>query len=77
MNSLCANAAWLECFQEKPSWCLNEQVSQGGQKVDWILRYIKTNLYLLYTCLCFCLFRQVDTVPSEWFRPQAAQGRPA
>ena len=42
-------AAWLECFPEKPSWCRNEQVCQGGQKVysalssstDWILRYIK------------------------------------
>ena len=29
MSSLCAIAAWLECFQEKPSWCLNEQVCQG------------------------------------------------
>ena len=26
-------AAWLECFPEKPSWCRNEQVCQGGQKV--------------------------------------------
>ena len=26
-------AAWLECFLEKPSWCRNEQVCQGGQKV--------------------------------------------
>ena len=24
---------WLECFPEKPSWCRNEQVCQGGQKV--------------------------------------------
>ena len=23
-------AAWLECFPEKPSWCRNEQVCQGG-----------------------------------------------
>ena len=22
----------FECFPEKPSWCLNEQVCQGGQK---------------------------------------------
>ena len=29
MNSRCAIAAWLECFQEKPSWCRNEQVCQG------------------------------------------------
>ena len=26
-------AAWLECFPEKLSWCRNEQVCQGGQKV--------------------------------------------
>ena len=25
------NAAWLECFPEKPSW--NEQVCQGGKSV--------------------------------------------
>ena len=24
--------AWLECFPEKPSWCLNEQVCQEGGK---------------------------------------------
>ena len=29
MSSRCAIAAWLECFQEKPSWCRNEQVCQG------------------------------------------------
>ena len=33
MNSRCAIAAWLECFQEKPSWCRNEQVSQGRKNV--------------------------------------------
>ena len=27
------NAASLECFPEKPSWCRNEQVCQGGQNV--------------------------------------------
>ena len=51
-------AAWLECFPEKPSWCRNEQVCQGGQKVksalsgptDWILHYIKTT-FTFYTCL--------------------------
>ena len=26
-------AAWLECFPEKPSWCRNEQVCQGGQSI--------------------------------------------
>ena len=26
------NEASLECFPEKPSWCRNEQVCQGGQK---------------------------------------------
>ena len=26
------NAASLECLPEKPSWCRNEQVCQGGQK---------------------------------------------
>ena len=29
MNSRCAIAAWLECFQEKSSWSWNEQVCQG------------------------------------------------
>ena len=29
MSSRCAIAAWLECFQEKQSWCRNEQVCQG------------------------------------------------
>ena len=29
MNDRCAIAAWIECFQEKPSWCRNEQVCQG------------------------------------------------
>ena len=33
MNSRCAIAAWLECFQEKPSWCRNEQVCQGRKSV--------------------------------------------
>ena len=36
MNSRCAIAAspaWLECFQEKPSWCRNEQVWQGRKSV--------------------------------------------
>ena len=31
--SHCAIAAWLECFQEKPSWCRNEQVCQGRKSV--------------------------------------------
>ena len=42
-------AAWLECFQEKSSWCRNEQVCQGvkckhfefERPMDWILRCIK------------------------------------
>ena len=34
MNSRCAIAAWLECFQEKPSWCRNEQVCQGKKSVN-------------------------------------------
>ena len=33
MNSHCAIAAWLECFQEKPNWCRNEQVCQGRKSV--------------------------------------------
>ena len=39
------NAAWLECFQEKPSWWRNEHVCQGGSvtalsgATDWIQRY--------------------------------------
>ena len=33
MNSHRAIAAWLECFQEKPSWCRNEQVCQGRKSV--------------------------------------------
>ena len=24
---------WLECFQEKPNWCQNEQVCQGRKSV--------------------------------------------
>ena len=50
--SIDALVARLECFTEKPSWCRNEQVCQGGQKVygalsgptDWMLRYIKATL---------------------------------
>ena len=33
MNSRCALAAWLECFQEKPSWRRSEQVCQGRKSV--------------------------------------------
>ena len=33
VNSGCAIAAWLECFQEKPSWCRNKQVWQGRKSV--------------------------------------------
>ena len=29
----CAIVAWLECFQEKPSWRRNEQVCQGRKRV--------------------------------------------
>ena len=57
-------AAWLECFPEKPSWCRNEQVCQGGQKVysalsgpmDWILykKYLfKSNNDILECKLSF------------------------
>ena len=31
--SRCAISAWLECFQEKPSWCRNEQVCQRRKSV--------------------------------------------
>ena len=31
--SLRVLAAWLECFQEKLSWCWNEQVCQGRKRV--------------------------------------------
>ena len=33
VSDLAVIAAWLECFPEKPSWCRNEQVCQGRQKV--------------------------------------------
>ena len=33
MNSRCEIAACLECFQEKPSWCRNEQVCQVRKSV--------------------------------------------
>ena len=39
VNSHCAIAAWLECFQEKPSWCRNEQVCQGRKSVKRFERY--------------------------------------
>ena len=53
VNSRCAIAARLECFQEKPSWCRNEQVCQGRKSVKRFERsngrdtalYIKTYLY--------------------------------
>ena len=47
MNSHCAIAAWLECFQEKPSWCRNEQVCQGRISVKRLERSngLETALY--------------------------------
>ena len=33
IQSLRVIAAWLECFPEKPSWCRNEQVCQGGGSI--------------------------------------------
>ena len=33
VSDLVLAPAWLECFPEKPSWCRNEKVCQGGQKV--------------------------------------------
>ena len=50
MNSRCAFAAWLECFQEKPSWCRNEQVCQGRKSVKHFERsnVLDTALYKAY-----------------------------
>ena len=47
VNSRCVIAAWLECFQEKPSWCRNEQVCQGRKGVKRFERYngLDTALY--------------------------------
>ena len=51
MNSRCVNAAWLECFQEKPSWCRNEQVCQGRISVQRFERSngLDTGLYKKHT----------------------------
>ena len=53
VQSLRVIAAWLECFQEKPSWCRNEQICQG-QSVKRFERsngldaaLYKTYLYLM------------------------------
>ena len=60
MSSRCAIAAWLECFQEKPSWCRNEQVCQGRKSVKRFERSngpdtaLYKNIHLFYvwvTCL--------------------------
>ena len=48
-------AAWPVCFQQKPSWCRNEQVCQRDGKyksplsssMNWIPRYVKTYTFLL------------------------------
>ena len=34
----CIIAAWLECFPEKSSWCLNEQVCHERTNVNRIER---------------------------------------
>ena len=48
MNIRCAIAAWLECFQEKPSWCRNKQVCHGRKSVKRFERSngLDTALYI-------------------------------
>ena len=50
MDSRCAIAAWLECFQEKPSWFRNKQVCQGRISVKRFERSngLDTALYKTY-----------------------------
>ena len=48
---LAHNCCLARMLPEKPTWCRNEQVCQGGQKVesavrgptDWILRYMSNS----------------------------------
>ena len=40
--ALARNCCLVECFPEKPSWCRNEQVCQGRQKVS-VKRFERSN----------------------------------
>ena len=71
-------AAWLECFPEKPSWCRNEQVCQGRQKVysslsgptDWILRYIKTTFFIVKIMILVNVTRLASNFKSLFLKVQ-------
>ena len=58
MNSRCAIAAWLECFQEKQSWCRNDHVCQGRKNVK---RFERSNVLdsALYKNIPFLPFYQM------------------
>ena len=52
--SLRVIAAWLDCFQEMPSWCRNEQISHGRKSVkpfEWSngLDTVLYKTYILFT----------------------------
>ena len=57
------NCCMARMLPGMPSWCRNEQVCQGGQKVysalsgptDWILRYIKSTLFHPARTFCVCV----------------------
>ena len=56
MNSRCAIAAWRECFQEKPTWCRNEQVCQGRKSVKLFERSngLDSALYKIIPLTFYC-----------------------
>ena len=70
-------AAWLECFQEKSSWCRNEQVCQGRKSVKHFERsngldgYCHTALHktiplpLFYLQLAHCAIMLLLYFPGE------------
>ena len=61
MNSHCAIVARLECCQEKPSWCRNEQVCQGRisvKRFEWsneldtaLYKNIPLHLFIYKLCV--------------------------
>ena len=55
VSELVVVAAWLACFQEKPSWCQNEQVCQGRKSVKRFERSSGLATALYITCLLFLL----------------------
>ena len=68
-------AAWLECFPEKPSWCRNEQVWQGGGgkqcKALWAVQrtgsLYKNFLHLFFTLPSIVIFKITAEVTYQLF----------